>query len=405
MKQRKHNMNNMNRINFKSMLLLVAFSFLGQANAQDFATLKKSIKFWTGTGTDSGAVIVTFKGDGFSDSGYVWGILFDDSISGAAALQTIADADINFGFVNQGGFLDSVTYNSLEGNNGVNNFWWNTFHLENGTWEFNSGLNAFIQKHDVYGLSYTDSDPNTWEPYRLPVTNPTPALNPDAVSISIFENNGWRWFGEGNSKALLFVDFDPLQGGKSFVFGVKFDDSITGLGLLQAISAQDSIFQIHENGFLNDIIYYSDSGIGGAPNYWGTWSATNFGNWNSNMGISEKVFDGGFFACTYTDFSPALKPDYPHVVEAPEGENNNTNILYANNRIAVKVYPNPCTNKVTVESQEDFEIKIFSIDGRQIMNSSSYGTKEIKTAEWQVGVYFMIIQSQKGASVVRIIKE
>ncbi|MCO6494964.1 MAG: T9SS type A sorting domain-containing protein [Bacteroidetes bacterium] len=395
----------MKKVNLKSIILMSLLGIFGQLKAQDFSALQQSIKFWTGTGSDSGAVIVTFPGNGLSDSSFVWGILFDDSISGGDALQKMAQADMNFSFLNQGGFLDSVSYNQYEGVNGVNNFWWNTFSFENGNWEYNSGLSAFIKKNNVYGISYTDSDPNTWEPMRYPTANPAPALNPEAVSIADFDNNNWRWFGEGNSKALLVVDFNPVNGGKSFVFGVRFDDSTTGLGLLEAISAEDSFFKINAGSFLNDIIYHSDSGIGGSPNYWGTWSATNFGNWSMNAGISEKIVDGAFFGCSYTDFSPALRPNYPQVVEAPLVDDDNNAVVYTNAESSVLVYPNPFAEKITFETEEVLSINIFSIEGKTIASENISGTKEILTKDWKSGVYFVNINSPQGSSVIRIIKQ
>lgn len=394
----------MNKLSFKSVCLFFVLGFFGSAHAQDFSILKNSIRFWVGSGTDSGAVVVTFPGDGFSDSSFIWGVLFNDSISGGDMLQAIEMEDVNFDFKNLGGFLDSVNYNNHSGYNAVNNFWWNTFSLNNGNWEFNSGLTAFMHQEGVYGISYTDSDTSTWMPNRLPTLNPVPALNPQIISITDFDNNQWRWFGEGNSKAIMVIDFAPNLEGKSFAFGVQFDDTTTGLELLQKIAFEDSTFQFNASGFLNDIYFHSDSGIGGAPNYWGTWSATNYGNWISNMGISTVVKDGDFFACTYTDFNPALRPSYPQVIQAPQ--TGNTSIVETE-KTGVQVYPNPFNSQFTIELEgsENASITIFTIEGKEMVNTQFAATTTISTSDWNVGIYIGRIESKSRVMIIRIIKE
>src|SRR5690606_5514288 len=97
-------------------------------------------------------------------------------------------------------------------------------------------------------------------------------------------------------------------------------------------------FHVIASSFLTDLVYRQDTGLGGLPNYWGTWSGTNLGNWDMNFGISTVVKDGELFGCSYTDFNPALRPDVYELVRLP---GHNTSIQKHTVNTNLSVYPNP----------------------------------------------------------------
>ena len=52
-------------------------------------------------------------------------------------------------------------------------------------------------------------------------------------------------------------------------------------------------------------------GIGGSPNFWGTFTGTDTADLVMNACINEPLTNGTWFACSYTDFNPALNPAWP----------------------------------------------------------------------------------------------
>ncbi|MFZ6053505.1 T9SS type A sorting domain-containing protein [Halocola ammonii] len=119
------------------------------------------------------------------------------------------------------------------------------------------------------------------------------------------------WVGEGENSAVLVVDFNQGDAEESLAWGFRFDGETTGGDMLAAIDAADVAMRVNAEAFLNDIFYITKSGVGGMPDYWGTWSSVNGTDWESNSGLGETVADGDWFGCTYTDFDPAVPPAEP----------------------------------------------------------------------------------------------
>ena len=96
------------------------------------------------------------------------------------------------------------------------------------------------------------------------------------LNAQVSELSDLQYFaGSGSDTAGLVIDF--RDGSGSMAWGVLFSDSISGEGMLQAVAAADPAFMINmTNGFLNDITYGTHQGLGGQPDWWGTWSGTPF---------------------------------------------------------------------------------------------------------------------------------
>lgn len=120
------------------------------------------------------------------------------------------------------------------------------------------------------------------------------------------------WVGAGADTSILVVDFqDGSFDGQSFAWGYLHNGA-TGEDMLNAIAAADINFSVNiAGGFLNDIIYGAHAGIGGSPDYWSTWSGTNIATMTMNGGLATPLANGDWFACSYTDFNPALAPTEP----------------------------------------------------------------------------------------------
>ena len=122
------------------------------------------------------------------------------------------------------------------------------------------------------------------------------------------------YVGEGPDTAVCVVDFLDSTPDSCFAWGFLFDatTTVTGGDMLAAISAdEDRLNVVTGGGFLNEIHYNAHTGVGGAPNWWGTWSKTAETAWVLNGGLGEELANGDWFGCTYTDFDPAVAPGEP----------------------------------------------------------------------------------------------
>lgn len=345
------------------------------------------VKFWVGSGQDSAVLLVNFN-DGTEDSCYAWGVKFNGSISGSNMLAIVKTSDVNFDFKIESGFLDSVGYSQHNGKNGVSGFYWGTWSLDTSqTWESNLGLITDVVNGEIFGLSYTN-----FSPAILP-GKAISAFNPMAFN---FSNVLW-WIGSGPDSTVLIVDF---QNGKSFAWGYKHGDTAIAKDMLSAISIADNQFNVDAGTFLNAIYYQSDSGVGGTPDYWSTWSADNMGNWSLNSGIGESLSGIKFFGCSYTDFAPALRPHYfPVPVVSPSV------LVYPMNVQLVSVYPNPTTDNLFFELpyKQDVSYKITDFSGKEILTGISRGIVDVQSLA--NGVYYIQILFNNTNLVTKFIKD
>lgn len=374
---------------FKLGLAIVFSLCFFTAKSYDFSR----VKFWIGEGSDSAMLVVSFNQSG-KDSAYCWGVRFNGTLTGIELLDKVDQADRNFAWKSDGGFLDSISYNAIVGKNATNGFYWGIYSFDS-SWNYNSGLSEVLANGSIYGVSFTNFNPEV-----LPA-NPIAALNPDAVKYDMV----WKaneWFGEGEDSAFLVVDFNSVDNISSFVFGIRFKDSISGLEALNLVENMDTTFHIQVDAFLNDISYRQYEGNGGAPNYWATWSATNFGNWEMNVGLQQKIRSGDFFGCTYTDFNPALRPNYPLKAVNPGKET--TSVGEINKSISAIFFPNPFTERIEIKNSEKIQgVLIYNILGELVYEASN--ATNIETNLWESGVYFVKVFQQGSVHTLKLIKK
>lgn len=359
----------------KSRLHLLAFTSLLVAAPVWAQFSTADVLYWVGAGQDSSVLVVDFQNGSFDGSSYAWGFLHDGTATGETMLTAIAATDVNFSVNVAGGFLNDITYGVHAGMGGMPDYWSTWSGTGIADLDMNAGISTPLVNGAWFACSYTDFAP------PLEPTEPFAAFDPFRFTA----NDITYWVGAGANSAVLIVDFQDGSGTSSYAWGYRFDGTTDGETMLNAIASADATFSADmAGGFLNDIEYGSQQGMGGAPNYWSTWSATNLGNWSMNMGISTVVEDGDLFGCSYTDFFPALRPAYP--VPA-----SGTTAIAEQDGTELQVYPQPATNTLFVNTGATATpVVVYNLAGRRMHEeASTLGLRSIDVGSWPAGVYVL----------------
>lgn len=355
------------------------FSFTNAYSQFDFS----DVRYWIGAGPDTALLVIDFQDETMNPS-YAWGYLFDsdNSVTAQTMIQDIASADTNMDAVFSSGFLSDITFGVHSGIGGVPNYWSTWSGTNSDNFEMNMGASEVLQNGSWFGCSYTDFDP------ALEPTLPIAAFDP----FYFTEDDVVFWVGNGNDTTLVIIDF--LTSNASYAWGYLHDGPVTGETILNDIASVDPNLTVNiSGGFLMDLNYLTHTGGGGNPNYWGTWSATNLGNWEMNGGLSETFEGGDILGCSYTDFSPALRPNYPQAAGIP------VSVYQMQPALAVSVFPNPTSEILNVETNSAQIIRLFNAEGSLVVEKQTMNSVEqIDVRHLATGLYFL----QAGQSVVKV---
>jgi hypothetical protein len=121
------------------------------------------------------------------------------------------------------------------------------------------------------------------------------------------------WVGQGDSEAVLVIDFRDGTSDPSYAWGYRFNaaDEKTFGDMMLAIDAAEPNLTVatgYGGAFLNDVIYNQHSQLAGEPDWWSTWSGESLTDLMMNGGLGEELVDGGWYGVSY-GFSPeAVQP-------------------------------------------------------------------------------------------------
>lgn len=356
------------------------------------------IDYWVGTGSDTAVLVIDFVNAVYGEQvSYAWGYLFNGTTDGATMMADIANDDANLDVLTGGGFLNDIYMNAWSGV-AASPYYWGTWSGTNlSDWTLNAGLTTSISNGDWFGASYDD-----WEP-RRPFA-PSAAQDSAAFTLANLAASGTEEyiFGSGPDTAVFVFDFDPILG-NAFAVGYAFDASmnVSAETALNAISNApgSSVLVNIGGGFLNDIYYDSFAGIGGAPNYWSTWTAANNGGWYLNTGINEILADGTWFGCSYTDFSPANFPTTPSAAHIFSG-------LSSLEKSDLTVYPNPTNSNLFIQTVLNSELKLYDLNGRLVLAEiATSNLMNLDLSALDAGVYNLISTNGTFSSQTKVIKQ
>lgn len=132
------------------------------------------------------------------------------------------------------------------------------------------------------------------------------------------------WVGSGTDTTLMLMDFQDGSFDSSYVWGYAYNHPATGEQMLNAIANADlnltiNIDTLSFGNFLQDASYHRHQGLGGNPDYWGTWTSNTLelDSMTANMGIGDTLVPGGMFGFSYMDFNPSVAPGQPWAAYNP----------------------------------------------------------------------------------------
>ena len=79
-----------------------------------------------------------------------------------------------------------------------------------------------------------------------------------------------------------------------------------------------------------------------------------------------------------------------------------TSPLSTNLESSIEFFPNPVINKLTFNTREELQVRVLSLDGREIVNTVAKG--EIDLSGLEMGTYLLEIQEDNHLVIKRIIK-
>lgn len=263
---------------------------------EDASFAASDILYWVGEGNNQ--VVIAFN---WADTALAWGYRFStESVSMATLLSDIAAADPRFNYVTGLYGVDDITFTDGDINLSITpgSWWWSLLNHAGGM-----GMGDMLQNGDFYkwgDLSVaiiTDStfmdygEYSYWDytyvwPYAIsPVSVPTP-VGPSVEEATIDPSAIEYWVGEGNSYAILAVNWADT----CLAWGYRFNGEKTVANMMDDIAAADPRFSYTlDGGYLSDINFTAGNRtLGITSGNW--WSSTN--NGFMDMGLGQTLNNG-----------------------------------------------------------------------------------------------------------------
>ncbi len=146
-------------------------------------------------------------------------------------------------------------------------------------------------------------------------------------------------------------------------------------------------------------------------NYFSDLDGDDFGN---ILNDSLSCFELAGYVIDSTDCDDTNPSIYPGAPEILNGLDDNCDGLIdegleINNQLlsAIKIYPNPATDQLFIETslQENFEIEIFDARGKIVFNSIINSSSNISLINYSSGIYFIKIISKNSIAGINFVKE
>ena len=353
---------------------------------------ENDIKFWVGTGSKKAYFVADFN-DNDNPSSYAWGYRFDsDDLTMEDLITAVAAAEPKMEVEIPSGFLYSLNYNHHVPS--PDDYWstWSGPSAENMA--LNNGVNGDpLVNGKWYGASYgygfTDNTP--------PLSHPSPpvaAYNSAWYTSSQITN----WIGTGSNSSLVIIDFGTNSSNgsaHSFVFGIRYNGSITAEQALQQIQAQASYFNFTSNGGqIASLSLNSHSGTPSGTTVWKLFKGKDLSAWRSQASLSQtQLSNNEWLGLSFGQRLPFTPTEASQEVLGVSDVQKK----------AFRIYPNPASDFIQIEAADDIkEINIYSVSGQKVLVSKA---AKIDIQSLQSGVYLMEIKTSKNTTVHKLIKK
>ena len=270
----------------KKVFALTLGLLLGYAAmADNYPYPASNIQFWTGSGSNSAVVVISWDDEdaSYSPQGFAWGVHFNGTISAHNLLDTIAAYDSRFTFTFSSILLSTIAYHDNTNNIHLTPSTQNNCFYVNGSFAPGVYDNITISDGDMMEVS---------ESCYFDCTNISPASNPNGSSTpteaTIAASDILYWVGTGSNEAVLAVNWADT----ALAWGYRWNGTATVSDMMSAIAIADPRFGYNAAaGWLNDITFTDGTvSLAGTPgNYWGS---TN--NGIMDMGMDQTLSSGDF---------------------------------------------------------------------------------------------------------------
>ncbi len=268
----------------KKVFALTLGLLLGYAAmADNYPYPASNIQFWTGSGSNSAVVVISWDDEdaSYTPQGFAWGVHFNGTVSAHNLLDTIAAYDSRFTFTFSSILLSTIAYHDNTNNIHLTPSIQNNCFYVNGSFALDVYDNITISDGDMMEVS---------ESCYFDCTNISPASNPNGSSTpteaTISASDILYWVGTGSNEAVLAVNWADT----ALAWGYRWNGTATVSDMMNAIAIADPRFGYNAAaGWLNDITFTDGTvSLAGTPgNYWGS---TN--NGIMDMGMDQTLNSG-----------------------------------------------------------------------------------------------------------------
>ncbi len=347
---------------------------------------ENDIKFWVGTGSKKAYFIADFN-DSSTPNSYAWGYRFDgndllmeDLINAIVAAEPQMNVDIPTGY------LSILNYNHHTST--IDDSWitWSGSSASGMTWNNGVGYTPLVDGK-WYGVSYG------LDHYDIPPSPPVPAYSSSWFTPSQVTH----WVGTGNNKSLIVIDFgtDNANGNaNSFVFGIKYNGSITAEQALQLVQTQISYFNFTSaNNQISNLSLNSFTGNTSGSDSWKLYKGKDLSSWQMKANLSQvQLSNNDWLGLSFGQ----RRPFTPTEAQLTLGTSSVTKKKFG-------IYPNPASDFIQIETDEKLkEVNIYSATGQKVKTSQ---LAKVNIQALQTGVYFVEIKTNSGSVIYKIVKK
>ncbi|WP_223607287.1 T9SS type A sorting domain-containing protein [Chryseobacterium sp. OSA05B] len=353
---------------------------------------ENDIKFGVGTGSKKAYFIADFN-DSNNPTSYAWGFRYDaNNLTMEDLINAIDAADTKLETEVPSGFLYSMNYNhhvpSLED-------YWSTWsgptaenmHLNNGA------NNDPLVDGKWYGASFGYGSTLTTPPLSHP-SPPVAAYNSAWYTSSQITN----WIGTGSNTSLVVIDFGTSSSAgqaHSFVFGIKYNGSLTAEQALQLIHAQAPYFNFTSaSNQISALSLNNLTGNASGTNTWKLYKGKDLSSWRGQTNLAQiQLGNNDWLGLSFGERLPFT----------PREASNLTLGVSESSKKEFRIYPNPASDFIRIDTDEDLkEVNIYAVSGQKVLTGN---TTKINIQALKAGIYLVEIKTSKNTTVHKIIKK